>query len=131
MRRCAPTRVSAGGCSDCSARRPRSAITWSRTRAGWRLLDGALDLPDQGRAHRERCSTRSARQPEPGPDASAALLYRAQITGPAAVAALRMAYRDQLMLLAAADLAATVENEPVLPYLDGRGACSPTSPTRR
>ncbi|QRY60926.1 bifunctional [glutamine synthetase] adenylyltransferase/[glutamine synthetase]-adenylyl-L-tyrosine phosphorylase [Gordonia sp. PDNC005] len=42
------------------------------------------------------------------------LLFRAAITGPDAVAALRRAYRDQILILAAHDLAATVENEEVL-----------------
>src|SRR5207247_7059719 len=37
-------------------------------------------------------------------------------TGQQAITLLRKRYRDQLMLLAAIDLAATVENEPVLPY---------------
>ncbi|MCC3333473.1 bifunctional [glutamine synthetase] adenylyltransferase/[glutamine synthetase]-adenylyl-L-tyrosine phosphorylase [Nocardia abscessus] len=54
-------------------------------------------------------------EPERGPNA-APLLLRAGISGPEVVALLRRRYRDQLMLLAALDLAATVENEPVLPY---------------
>uniref|UniRef100_UPI0024551873 bifunctional [glutamine synthetase] adenylyltransferase/[glutamine synthetase]-adenylyl-L-tyrosine phosphorylase n=1 Tax=Nocardia gipuzkoensis TaxID=2749991 RepID=UPI0024551873 len=54
-------------------------------------------------------------EPEQGPNA-APLLFRAGISGPEVVASLRRRYRDQLMLLAALDLAATVENEPVLPY---------------
>ncbi|MET4049115.1 MULTISPECIES: bifunctional [glutamine synthetase] adenylyltransferase/[glutamine synthetase]-adenylyl-L-tyrosine phosphorylase [unclassified Rhodococcus (in: high G+C Gram-positive bacteria)] len=53
--------------------------------------------------------------PETGPNASPEL-YRAGLTGPDAVVALRKTYRDQVMVLAAADLAATVENEPVVPY---------------
>ncbi|UGT45077.1 bifunctional [glutamine synthetase] adenylyltransferase/[glutamine synthetase]-adenylyl-L-tyrosine phosphorylase [Nocardia yamanashiensis] len=53
--------------------------------------------------------------PETGPNAGP-MLYRAAIAGPEAVGLLRKRYRDQLMLLAAIDLAATVENEPVLPY---------------
>nr|WP_296771775.1 bifunctional [glutamine synthetase] adenylyltransferase/[glutamine synthetase]-adenylyl-L-tyrosine phosphorylase [Rhodococcus sp. (in: high G+C Gram-positive bacteria)] len=53
--------------------------------------------------------------PETGENAAPGL-YRAGITGPEAVVALRKTYRDQVMVLAAADLAATVENEPVLPY---------------
>ncbi|KQU02594.1 bifunctional glutamine-synthetase adenylyltransferase/deadenyltransferase [Rhodococcus sp. Leaf7] len=53
--------------------------------------------------------------PETG-ECAAPDLYRAELTGPKAIIALRTAYRDQLMLLAAADLAATVENEPVVPY---------------
>lgn len=48
--------------------------------------------------------------------ASGPMMYRAGISGPEAIALLRKRYRDQLMLLAAIDLAATVENEPVLPY---------------
>ncbi|WP_297619350.1 bifunctional [glutamine synthetase] adenylyltransferase/[glutamine synthetase]-adenylyl-L-tyrosine phosphorylase [Nocardia sp.] len=54
-------------------------------------------------------------QPETGPD-NGPMLFRAAIAGPEAVALLRKRYRDELMLLAAIDLAATVENEPVLPY---------------
>lgn len=42
--------------------------------------------------------------------------FRAELTGPKAIAALRSAYRDQVMVLAAADVAATVQDEPVLPY---------------
>ncbi|WP_063064157.1 bifunctional [glutamine synthetase] adenylyltransferase/[glutamine synthetase]-adenylyl-L-tyrosine phosphorylase [Nocardia violaceofusca] len=53
--------------------------------------------------------------PETGPNA-APMLYRAAHAGPDAIALLRKRYRDQLMVLAAHDLAATVENEPVLPY---------------
>ncbi|MBV7705382.1 bifunctional [glutamine synthetase] adenylyltransferase/[glutamine synthetase]-adenylyl-L-tyrosine phosphorylase [Nocardia nova] len=53
--------------------------------------------------------------PETGPNA-APMLYRATHAGPDAIALLRKRYRDQLMVLAAHDLAATVENEPVLPY---------------
>ncbi|MFQ6227411.1 bifunctional [glutamine synthetase] adenylyltransferase/[glutamine synthetase]-adenylyl-L-tyrosine phosphorylase [Nocardia sp. NPDC002869] len=53
--------------------------------------------------------------PESGPNA-APMLYRATESGPEVVAALRKRYRDQLMLLAAVDLAATVEDEPVIPY---------------
>ncbi|WP_306359147.1 bifunctional [glutamine synthetase] adenylyltransferase/[glutamine synthetase]-adenylyl-L-tyrosine phosphorylase [Nocardia sp. CC227C] len=56
-----------------------------------------------------------AAEPEDGPRAGP-MLYRAKVAGPEAVALLRKRYRDQLMLLAAVDLAATVENEPVLPY---------------
>lgn len=48
---------------------------------------------------------------EPGPGDR-----RAAITGDAAVTALRTRYRDQLMLVAAVDLAATVENQPSLQY---------------
>ena len=52
---------------------------------------------------------------EPEPDsAERGLCYRARVTGPAAVVALRKEFRDQLMVLAAHDVAATVEDEPVL-----------------
>ncbi|MEU6558915.1 bifunctional [glutamine synthetase] adenylyltransferase/[glutamine synthetase]-adenylyl-L-tyrosine phosphorylase [Nocardia nova] len=51
----------------------------------------------------------------PEPDGGA-MLYRAAHSGPEVIALLRKRYRDQLMVLAAHDLAATVENEPVLPY---------------
>src|SRR5699024_11261710 len=41
-------------------------------------------------------------------------LHRAGVTGPEAVLALRTRYREHLLLLAAVDLAPTVENEPSL-----------------
>ncbi|MCX4098649.1 bifunctional [glutamine synthetase] adenylyltransferase/[glutamine synthetase]-adenylyl-L-tyrosine phosphorylase [Nocardia sp. alder85J] len=56
-------------------------------------------------------AVRAQPEPEAGP-----MIFRAEIHGPEAIALLRKRYRDQLMLLAAIDLAATVENEPVLPY---------------
>ncbi|GAA2378718.1 MULTISPECIES: bifunctional [glutamine synthetase] adenylyltransferase/[glutamine synthetase]-adenylyl-L-tyrosine phosphorylase [Gordonia] len=85
----------------------------------WRLL---LDdeLPDEI-AVRESLLSAVAATPEPGADERGDLLYRAGVTGPDAVAALRCAYRDQLLVLAAHDLAATVEDEPVL-YLPEVGA---------
>ncbi|MEU7140772.1 bifunctional [glutamine synthetase] adenylyltransferase/[glutamine synthetase]-adenylyl-L-tyrosine phosphorylase [Nocardia sp. NPDC046473] len=61
------------------------------------LLDAVHAVPEEG--------------PVPG-----GLLFRAGESGPEVVALLRKRYRDQLMLLAALDLAATVENEPVLAY---------------
>ncbi len=82
----------------------------------WRLLEGSLDLPDKHTFTARMLDSVQA-YPEPGGSAGR-LLYRAETTGPAAVAALRTTYRDQLMIIAAADLAATVENEPVLPYLE-------------
>src|SRR5690606_19099427 len=54
-------------------------------------------------------------EPETGPNA-APMLFRATESGPEVVAALRKRYRDQLMLLAAVDLAAPVEDEPIIPY---------------
>ncbi|AUM17157.1 bifunctional [glutamine synthetase] adenylyltransferase/[glutamine synthetase]-adenylyl-L-tyrosine phosphorylase [Rhodococcus ruber] len=82
----------------------------------WRDLAGALHLPDR-RTLTERMLGCVDAEPEAGTGENR-LIYRAKITGPAAVAALRTGYRDQLALLAAADLAAVVENEPVLPYLE-------------
>ncbi|MBB4855635.1 glutamate-ammonia-ligase adenylyltransferase [Mycobacteroides chelonae] len=41
---------------------------------------------------------------------------RASVSEAVAISALRDAYRDRLLVLAALDLAATVENEPVLPF---------------
>ncbi|UYF96638.1 bifunctional [glutamine synthetase] adenylyltransferase/[glutamine synthetase]-adenylyl-L-tyrosine phosphorylase [Rhodococcus aetherivorans] len=82
----------------------------------WRGLAGTLQLPDR-RTLTDRMLGYVEAEPEAGTGDNR-LIYRATITGPAAVAALRTGYRDQLALLAAADLAAVVENEPVLPYLE-------------
>ena len=82
--------------------------------ASWKILAGDVRLPSKDEATATMMAAVGA-EPEDGahPDAK---LYRAKVTGPDAIAALRKAYRDELMLLAAVDLAATVENEPVLPY---------------
>ncbi|MBF6177347.1 bifunctional [glutamine synthetase] adenylyltransferase/[glutamine synthetase]-adenylyl-L-tyrosine phosphorylase [Nocardia otitidiscaviarum] len=80
---------------------------------GWQLLR-RRDLPGRAEILAELLDAVAA-EPEDGPQAGP-MLYRAKISGPEAVALLRKRYRDQLMLLAAVDLAATVENEPVLPY---------------
>ncbi|WP_455132673.1 bifunctional [glutamine synthetase] adenylyltransferase/[glutamine synthetase]-adenylyl-L-tyrosine phosphorylase [Microbacterium aurum] len=88
--------------------------------ASWQVLRRPT-LPDREELLTDLLAAVEA-VPEPSPAAAsdgqgpAALLYRAGISGPEAVPLLRRRYRDQLMLLAAADLAATVENEPVLPY---------------
>ncbi|MBF6134837.1 bifunctional [glutamine synthetase] adenylyltransferase/[glutamine synthetase]-adenylyl-L-tyrosine phosphorylase [Nocardia otitidiscaviarum] len=79
----------------------------------WQLLR-RRDLPGREEILAELLDAVAA-EPEDGPQAGP-MLYRAKISGPEAVALLRKRYRDQLMLLAAVDLAATVENEPVLPY---------------
>ncbi len=81
----------------------------------WRLLAGDMRLPTKAEMTRTLLACVDA-APETGPHASE-LLHRAAVTGPDAVAALRTCYRDQMMILAAADLAATVENEPVVPYV--------------
>ncbi|MDJ0393017.1 bifunctional [glutamine synthetase] adenylyltransferase/[glutamine synthetase]-adenylyl-L-tyrosine phosphorylase [Rhodococcus sp. G-MC3] len=90
----------------------------------WRLLatpegkssgaNARVELPSKGQLTAQLLDAVQA-VPETG-DNAAPGLYRAGITGPEAVVALRKIYRDQVMVLAAADLAATVENLPVLPY---------------
>ncbi|KAA0925793.1 MULTISPECIES: bifunctional [glutamine synthetase] adenylyltransferase/[glutamine synthetase]-adenylyl-L-tyrosine phosphorylase [unclassified Rhodococcus (in: high G+C Gram-positive bacteria)] len=90
----------------------------------WRLLltkegqssgvSAKIELPTKATLVAELLEAVGA-EPETGPNA-APDLYRATVTGPPAVIALRKKYRDQIMVLAAYDLAATVENEPVLPY---------------
>ncbi len=76
--------------------------------------NGKAELPSKEQLTKELLDAVQA-VPETGENASPNL-YRAGIIGPEAVVALRKTYRDQVMVLAAADLAATVENEPVLPY---------------
>jgi len=49
--------------------------------------------------------------PSAGPDD---LVYRAGVTGPAAIMALRRAYRDNILVIAAHDVAATVQDEPAV-----------------
>ncbi|EOM76047.1 bifunctional [glutamine synthetase] adenylyltransferase/[glutamine synthetase]-adenylyl-L-tyrosine phosphorylase [Rhodococcus rhodnii] len=78
------------------------------------LLAGGADLPSRDALDEVFLAAVDA-HPEPGRDDDA-VVYRAGVTGGDAVAALRDAYRDQLALLAAIDLAPTVEDEPVLPY---------------
>ncbi|MEE2035180.1 bifunctional [glutamine synthetase] adenylyltransferase/[glutamine synthetase]-adenylyl-L-tyrosine phosphorylase, partial [Rhodococcus sp. CC-R104] len=82
----------------------------------WRMLADTLELPDRHTFTGRMLDCVDAAPETGGRDHR--LVYRAGLTGPEAVAALRTTYRDQLMLIAAADLAATVENEPVLPYLE-------------
>ncbi|MBO0856566.1 MAG: bifunctional [glutamine synthetase] adenylyltransferase/[glutamine synthetase]-adenylyl-L-tyrosine phosphorylase, partial [Nocardia sp.] len=80
--------------------------------ACWQWL--RRDLPTREEMLADLLGTIGA-EPETGPNAGP-LIYRAAQSGPEVIAVLRKRYRDQLMLLAAHDLAATVENEPVLPY---------------
>ena len=80
----------------------------------WKLLAGEVPAPTRESALEALLGSGQA-VPEEGAHRDA-LLYRAGITGPEAVAILRKTYRDQLMVIAAFDLAATVENEPVIPY---------------
>ncbi len=79
---------------------------------GWQLLRRG-DLPGRDELIAELLA---AVQAAPEGETAGAMLYRAKIAGPEAIALLRKRYRDLLMLLAAHDLAATVENEPVLRY---------------
>lgn len=82
--------------------------------ATWQLLRGDLVLPT-----RKELTGELLAAVEAVPDTTASetnLVYRAAVTGPDAVQALRRTYRNQMLVLAAADLAAVVENEPVLPY---------------
>ncbi|QXU52143.1 bifunctional [glutamine synthetase] adenylyltransferase/[glutamine synthetase]-adenylyl-L-tyrosine phosphorylase [Rhodococcus sp. LW-XY12] len=82
----------------------------------WKMLAGSAALPDK---HTFTARMLDSVDAEPEPDGRPGrLIHRAGLIGPHAVAALRTTYRDQLMLIAAADLAAVVENEPVLPYLE-------------
>jgi len=80
------------------------------TPASWHLLERRGPLPTPAELTAALLGAVGA-QPEPG-----SALHRAETIGPAATLALRNAYRDQLLLLAACDLAATVEDERVLPY---------------
>lgn len=86
----------------------------------WRALVDD-ELPDEV-AVRDRLLAAVKAVPEPTAVGHGDLLYRSEITGSEAVAALQRAYRDQVLVLAAHDLAATVENEPVLylPEVGGR-----------
>ncbi|MFV8303259.1 bifunctional [glutamine synthetase] adenylyltransferase/[glutamine synthetase]-adenylyl-L-tyrosine phosphorylase [Mycolicibacterium peregrinum] len=70
----------------------------------WRLLAGAVDLPGADELH--SIFTAAAREAEIDRGASSA------------VPALRDLYRDRLLILAGLDVASTVENEPVLPFVE-------------
>lgn len=70
----------------------------------WRLLAGAVDLPGTDELH--SVFTAAAREAEIDRGASSA------------VPALRDLYRDRLLILAGLDVASTVENEPVLPFVE-------------
>ncbi|WP_040789934.1 bifunctional [glutamine synthetase] adenylyltransferase/[glutamine synthetase]-adenylyl-L-tyrosine phosphorylase [Nocardia paucivorans] len=81
--------------------------------AAWELLRRPT-LPDRDEMLTELLAVVAA-EPETGRNAGP-MLFRAGKSGPEVVSLLRKHYRDQLMLVAAADLAPTVENEPVLGY---------------
>ncbi len=79
------------------------------TPASWRLLTAA-GLPTGEQLRAAMLAAVDAH-----PDASAGtddLVFRAALTGPDAVNALRRAYRDQVLVIAAHDVAATVQDEP-------------------
>ncbi|MCX5042629.1 bifunctional [glutamine synthetase] adenylyltransferase/[glutamine synthetase]-adenylyl-L-tyrosine phosphorylase [Aldersonia sp. NBC_00410] len=80
----------------------------------WRLLL-AKNLPSKETMTADLLAAVDA-APEEGPNAGP-LVYRAGVTGSKAIVALRKCYRDQLMVLAAQDMAAVVEDEPVVPYV--------------
>src|SRR5262249_36277199 len=66
----------------------------------WKLLRGKVTLPTRDLLDRSFTECVDATADEPG----------------AAVARLQTLYRDHLLVLAALDLAATVEDEPVVPF---------------
>ncbi|MDG3013364.1 bifunctional [glutamine synthetase] adenylyltransferase/[glutamine synthetase]-adenylyl-L-tyrosine phosphorylase [Speluncibacter jeojiensis] len=80
---------------------------------GWRRLTTGNDLPTADRMTARFLEVVRATADEGCPGGP---VLRAAVTGPEAVALLRKEYRDQLLILAAADLAAVVENEPVLAF---------------
>jgi len=86
----------------------------------WRLL--RADSLDDAPTVRGRLLEAVGAVAEPGAQERGDLLYRAAVTGPEAINALRVAYRNEMLVLAAHDLAATVEDEPVLflPEVGGR-----------
>jgi [glutamine synthetase] adenylyltransferase / [glutamine synthetase]-adenylyl-L-tyrosine phosphorylase len=72
----------------------------------WRLLQGRVRLPSADQLHRALTECVAAETSDvAGPDDADRVVAR-----------LRALYRDQLLVLAALDLASTVENEPVLPF---------------
>ncbi|WP_168705200.1 bifunctional [glutamine synthetase] adenylyltransferase/[glutamine synthetase]-adenylyl-L-tyrosine phosphorylase [Gordonia paraffinivorans] len=80
--------------------------------ATWRLLLEDT-LPDRAEVDRLMLESVGA-EPEPGEVEKGNRVYRAKISGPKAVVAMRLAYRNLIMRLAAHDVASTVEDEPVL-----------------
>lgn len=80
----------------------------------WRLLIRE-ELPDIDEVRLSMLEAVAA-QSESGYENSDNLVYRAGLTGPKSVVALRLAYRDLLLQVAARDLAPTVEDEPVIRF---------------
>lgn len=84
----------------------------------WRLL--AEPIPERPEMIRRMLASVDA-VPEEGrgaADLGEVGMYRAGLAGPSATVALREAYRDMVMILAAHDMAAIVEDEPVLWFRD-------------
>lgn len=91
----------------------------------WRLLIPD-ELPDADEVNRRMLASVEATPATVAPvgtepDPADQRIYRAALSGPKAVVALRQTYRDLLLQLAGHDLAATVEDQPVL-YLKEVGA---------
>ena len=84
--------------------------------ASWRRLR-ADTLPDLGEVYRQMLASVDA-EPEPGEVEKGNKIYRAGFSGPKAVVALRLAYRNLVLDLAAHDVAAVVEDEPVIWFAD-------------
>ncbi|MGV9710277.1 bifunctional [glutamine synthetase] adenylyltransferase/[glutamine synthetase]-adenylyl-L-tyrosine phosphorylase [Gordonia sp. NPDC003424] len=80
--------------------------------SSWRMLT-ADEVPTVEEIY-ERMLAAVDAVPEPGESEKGNKIYRAGFSGPKAVVALRLAYRNLLLQLAAHDLAATVEDQPVL-----------------
>ena len=109
------TSCSAGGCSPCSAARPRSATTSSPIpTAGAGLTAAAPDACTDVATRTATLLTAVGADPD-GPPAGAPGAAAASLRDSEAVDALRTAYRDEMLALAAADLAAV--SEPSLPIL--------------
>jgi glutamate-ammonia-ligase adenylyltransferase len=82
----------------------------------WRLLNcDELPTPEQMRT--ELLAAVEA-VPEPALSETGDLVYRAAVIGPQAPLRLKLAYRNLLLQLAARDVASTVEDEPVLPFVE-------------
>lgn len=80
--------------------------------SAWRLLL-ADELPDRDEVDRRMLESVGA-EAVPGEVEKGNRVYRAKLTGPKSVVALRLAYRNLLLQLAAHDVASTVEDEPVM-----------------
>lgn len=80
--------------------------------SAWRLLL-ADELPGRDEVDRRMLESVGA-ETVPGEVEKGNRVYRAKLTGPKSVVALRLAYRNLLLQLAAHDVASTVEDEPVM-----------------